>query len=120
MRTIETEFIFSVIDFSGVFVGGLGGAIEAARNPRYEYDLVGVLGLGLASALGGGITRNIILQHGPPLAFIDTRYLLLALAVALSGLVFGARLGLRAQKAVSFIEAAAPAAIHAPGTSCAA
>jgi uncharacterized membrane protein YeiH len=78
--------LFSLIDFLGVGVGALGGALAAVRDTRYRYDLVGVLGLALASALGGGITRDIILQQGPPLVFTDARYLLTALAGGLLGL----------------------------------
>ena len=65
---------FSLIDFLGVFVGALGGALAAVRDTRYKYDLVGVTGLAVVSALGGGITRDLILQKGPPLAFADVRY----------------------------------------------
>ena len=36
--------LFSLIDFLGVFVGALGGALAAVRDTRYRYDLVGVIG----------------------------------------------------------------------------
>src|SRR6266850_5403501 len=65
---LPIDKLFSIIDFLGVFVGALGGALAAVRDTRYKYDLVGVTGLALASALGGGITRDLILQKGPPLA----------------------------------------------------
>ena len=73
---LPIDKLFSLIDFLGVFVGALGGALAAVRDTRYKYDLVGVTGLALASALGGGITRDLILQKGPPLAFADARYLM--------------------------------------------
>jgi len=85
--------LFFVIDFLGVFVGAVGGALGAVRDTRYKYDLVGVTGLALASALGGGITRDLILQKGPPLAFVDARYLITALAGAVVGLIFASRIG---------------------------
>jgi len=99
--------LFSWIDFLGVFVGGLGGALAAVRDTRYKYDLVGVTGLALASALGGGIARDIILQQGPPLAFVDVRYLLTALAGALAGMIFAARIGKNTERLLIVVDAAA-------------
>ena len=90
---IATSSIFSFIDFAGVVAGATGGALEAKRNQTYAFDFVGVIGLGFISALGGGITRDLLLQHGPPLAFTDVRYLLLAFGGALIGLICGATLG---------------------------
>ena len=90
---LQINNLFQVIDFLGVFVGALGGALSAVRETRYKYDIVGVMGLAFASALGGGITRDLILQKGPPLAFVDVRYLLAALAGAVAGLVFNSKIG---------------------------
>lgn len=104
---IDTTSIFSLIDFSGVLAGALGGALEAKRNRSYQFDFVGVLGLGVISALGGGITRDVLLQHGPPLAFTDVRYLILALGGATIGLVTGATVGERLGKLLVWIDAAA-------------
>ncbi len=99
--------LFFLIDFLGVFVGALGGALAAIRETRYRYDLVGVAGLALASALGGGITRDIILQDGTPLAFVDVRYLLTALAGAIIGRMFAARIGRNTERAIILVDAAA-------------
>src|SRR5260221_3821640 len=88
---LPIDKLFSLIDFLGVFVGALGGALAAVHDTRYKYDLVGVTGLALASALGGGITRDLILQKGPPLAFADVRYLITALAGAVIGMVFSSK-----------------------------
>jgi uncharacterized membrane protein YeiH len=71
--------IFSVVEFSGVVVGALGGALEVKRNTRYNYDVIGLLGLAFLSALGGGILRDMLIGNGPPLAFQNTYYLLDAL-----------------------------------------
>lgn len=104
---IDTTSIFSLIDFSGVLAGALGGALEAKQNRSYQFDFVGVLGLGVISALGGGITRDVLLEHGPPLAFIDVRYLLIALVGAALGLVCGVTIGDRLSKPLIWIDAAA-------------
>jgi uncharacterized membrane protein YeiH len=102
---LPIDKLFSLIDFLGVFVGALGGALAAVRDTRYKYDLVGVTGL--ASALGGGITRDLILQKGPPLAFSDARYLMTALAGAVIGMMFAHRIGKNTERAIIFIDAAA-------------
>ncbi len=98
--------LFLLIDFSAVFFGAVGGALVAVRDTRYRFDLVGVTGLAITSALGGGITRDIILQHGPPLAFSDVRYLLLALAGALTGMLFASRIGRGVERLIVGIDAA--------------
>ena len=99
--------LFLIIDFLGVFVGALGGALGAVRDTRYKYDLVGVMGLAFAAALGGGITRDLMLQQGPPLAFVDVRYLLAALAGAAVGLIFASRIGRNTERMIIVIDAAA-------------
>ncbi|HEU4417001.1 MAG TPA: trimeric intracellular cation channel family protein [Candidatus Angelobacter sp.] len=104
---LPIDTLFSLIDFLAVFVGALGGALAAVRDTRYKYDLVGVTGLSLASALGGGITRDLILQKGPPLAFADPRYLGTALAGAVIGMLFAQRIGRNTERAIVMIDAAA-------------
>jgi uncharacterized membrane protein YeiH len=107
IEKLPIDKLFSLIDFLGVFVGSLGGALAAVRDTRYKYDLVGVTGLALASALGGGITRDLILQKGPPLAFADARYLMAALAGAVIGMLFAQRIGKNTERAIIFMDAAA-------------
>ncbi len=103
---LHIDELFFIIDFLGVFVGAVGGALAAVRDIRYKYDLVGVLGLSLASALGGGITRDLIIQIGPPLAFQDVRYLITALVGGVVGMVFASRIGKSAERAMVVIDAA--------------
>lgn len=104
---LPIDKLFSLIDFLGVFVGALGGALAAVRDTRYKYDLVGVTGLALAAALGGGITRDLILQKGPPLAFADVRYLVTALVGAAIGMVFAQRIGKNTERAIVAVDAVA-------------
>ncbi|HUR37035.1 MAG TPA: TRIC cation channel family protein [Terriglobales bacterium] len=84
--------VFSIIDFLAVCAGALGGAAESAGDDHKEYDIVGVVGLGLVAALGGGVTRDLLLGRGAPLAFVDYRYLLFAFAGAFLGVLFHARI----------------------------
>lgn len=85
----------------------MGGALEAKRNQTYHFDFVGVIGLGLLSALGGGIIRDVLLQHGPPLAFTDIRYLQIALASGLIALWCGTNSGERLVPLLILVDAAA-------------
>src|SRR5437588_13057279 len=98
------DALFSLVDFLGVFVGAFGGSLAAVRETRYKYDLVGVTGLALASALGGGITRDLILQKGPPLAFADARYLIVAMAGAVIGVLFAHRMRRNTERAIIVID----------------
>ncbi|MEU7818187.1 trimeric intracellular cation channel family protein [Pseudonocardia sp. NPDC049154] len=65
------------LDLAGTFVFGLNGALTAVRTARL--DIVGVLALAMITALGGGITRDVLIGAIPPAAFGDWRYLALAL-----------------------------------------
>ncbi|HWX56234.1 MAG TPA: TRIC cation channel family protein [Verrucomicrobiae bacterium] len=104
---LPIDKLFSLIDFLGVFAGAVGGALAAVRNTSYKFDLVGVTGLALVAAVGGGITRDIILQNGPPLAFQDVRYLIIALAGAAVGMLFVSRIGKRAEQTLVVVDAMA-------------
>jgi uncharacterized membrane protein YeiH len=106
IHKIPIDTLFLVIDFLGVFAGALGGALIAIRNKSYKYDVVGVAGLSLASALGGGITRDLILQEGPPLAFADPRYLMTALLGAIAGMLFAPHIGKSTERVIVWIDAA--------------
>jgi uncharacterized membrane protein YeiH len=107
MKLIHLGTVFFVVEFLGVFAGALSGGLSAIRDTRYKYDLVGVFGLSFVTALGGGITRDVILQNGPPLAFQDVRYIVIALAGAAVAAAFEHRMGPTMDRAIDFIDAAA-------------
>ncbi len=67
-----------VLDFIGTFAFALNGALTAVRAARL--DIVGVVALGMITALGGGIIRDVLIDAAPPATFRDWRYLVLALA----------------------------------------
>jgi uncharacterized membrane protein YeiH len=76
MRT-ELQLLL-VLDLVGTFAFGLNGALTAVRAARL--DIVGVLALGMITALGGWIIRDVLIGAIPPAAFRDWRYLALAAA----------------------------------------
>lgn len=65
------------LDLAGVFANGLLGGVLARGR---ELDLYGFLVIGVISGLGGGILRDVLLQHGTPAALTDYYYLPTALA----------------------------------------
>ncbi len=69
------------LDLTGTFAFGLNGALTAVRAVRL--DLVGVLTLGVITALGGGIVRDVLINSVPPATFVDWRYLVVATGGAL-------------------------------------
>ena len=69
-----------ILDLTGTFVFGLNGALTAMEAE--QLDLVGVVSLGMITALGGGIVRDILIGSLPPATFRDWRYLAVAAASA--------------------------------------
>jgi uncharacterized membrane protein YeiH len=82
--------LFLALDLTGVFAFALNGALTAMRVARI--DVVGVLTLGVLTALGGGIIRDVMLDSLPPATFSDWRYLTVAASGSLVAYVFGRRL----------------------------
>jgi uncharacterized membrane protein YeiH len=64
------------LDLAGTFAFGLNGALTAVRAARL--DIVGVVTLGLITAIGGGAIRDVLIGAIPPATFRDWRYFALA------------------------------------------
>jgi uncharacterized membrane protein YeiH len=64
------------LDLTGTFVFALDGAWTAQRAARL--DIVGVITLGIITAIGGGIIRDVLIGAVPPATFSDWRYLVVA------------------------------------------
>jgi uncharacterized membrane protein YeiH len=78
------------LDLGGTFAFALNGALTAIRVAKL--DVVGVVTLGMVTALGGGIIRDIFINALPPATFSDWRYLVVAAAGSLFAFAFGGRL----------------------------
>lgn len=65
-----------ILDLTGTFAFALNGALTALRAARL--DIVGVVTLGMITALGGGTIRDVLLDSLPPATFSDWRYLAVA------------------------------------------
>lgn len=55
------------LDLLGTFAFGLNGALTAVRAARL--DVVGVVTLGMMTALGGGVIRDVLIGAIPPATF---------------------------------------------------
>ena len=73
------DALFRSVDLTGVMANAMLGGVMA-RGERL--DPVGFGTLAIISGLGGGLIRDTLLQHGPPVALTDYAYILTALAGA--------------------------------------
>lgn len=73
-----------VLDLAGVLVFALSGAQLAAQK---RFDVVGIAALAIVTALGGGMTRDVLLGDTPPAAFRDQTYLIVPLVATVLVLV---------------------------------
>lgn len=67
------------LELGGTFVFGASGGLVAVRK---HYDVVGVVALALATALGGGVVRDVLIGAAPPAALADPWVLGVALGAA--------------------------------------
>jgi uncharacterized membrane protein YeiH len=92
-----------VLDLVGTFAFAVNGALTAVR--AVDVDIVGVVTLGLVTAVGGGIIRDVLMGALPPATFADWRYLAVATAGGLIAFLFGRRLD-RFGRAIDVLDAA--------------
>ena len=95
--------VLLVLDLVGTFAFALNGALTAIRTAHL--DVVGVVTLGIITAVGGGIIRDILLGALPPATFVDWRYLAVATAGGLIAFLFSRRLN-RIISAIDVLDAA--------------
>lgn len=69
------------LDIFGTLAFGVSGAFRAVKH---ELDLLGVLVLGVATGVGGGILRDVLLGQTPPVALVEQTYVLVCVVGALA------------------------------------
>lgn len=72
------------LDLVGIFAFAVSGALMAIRR---DFDVVGIVILAVATALGGGIVRDLLLGAVPPPALTRWEYLVVPLGAAAVALV---------------------------------
>ncbi|WP_186675642.1 trimeric intracellular cation channel family protein [Pseudomonas vanderleydeniana] len=84
MKT-RVEHVVLLADLAGTAVFAIEGAVSAMRA---GLDLLGVMVIAFIVALGGGVTRDLLIGATPPNAIRDWRYPVLAFAMGLLAFVF--------------------------------
>ena len=74
------DFLPVTLDLIGIFVFALSGALLGVR---IQFDIVGVLVIGVVTGLGGGIVRDVLIGAIPPASFTDWRYLVVPVVAGL-------------------------------------
>lgn len=81
---LELPDLFRALDLMGVFINGILGGVVARTH---RLDLIGFISLAIASALGGGMMRDMLLQVGTPAAIAHPEYLVWAVLGAMVAFV---------------------------------
>ena len=84
MLTLDTHLQLA-LDLVGVFAFALTGGLVAVKK---GLDLFGVLVLAAAAALGGGVVRDVVIGHIPPVGLSDWRLLTAAVVAGLLTFLF--------------------------------
>ncbi|WP_233549763.1 trimeric intracellular cation channel family protein [Cellulomonas rhizosphaerae] len=92
-----------VLEVIGVFVGALSGALAGVRK---QFDVFGILALGWAAGLGGGLLRDVLIGAVPPVGISDWRLVVTALVGGLAMYFFHPRLE-RARRSIVLLDAGA-------------
>ncbi|MFE7107772.1 trimeric intracellular cation channel family protein [Streptomyces sp. NPDC057575] len=71
LNELFTPSVQHALDIVGIFVFAISGALLAVRK---NFDVFGIAVLAEATALGGGLFRDIVIGAVPPAAFTDLGY----------------------------------------------
>ncbi len=107
------EIALLALDLVGTFAFAINGAMTAIKYARV--DIVGVLSLGMITALGGGFIRDILIDDLPPTTFQDWRYLLTAAVGSLIAFFVGSRLE-KLSKSINALDAVGLSLFAVTGT----
>lgn len=76
---------FTIIDLIAATTNALNGALLARRPDHYKnYTMVGIVLMGFLGGIGGGVSRDVVLNRVPA-AFTNPWYILLCTAAGLAG-----------------------------------
>lgn len=79
------EIFLTIMELIGTIAFAISGAMVAINK---QMDILGVCILGITTAVGGGVIRDLILGITPPQAFVNPTYFLVALITSLIVFVF--------------------------------
>lgn len=75
----QTEYLVYIIEIIGTIAFASSGALLAMEE---HMDIFGVSILGITTAVGGGIIRDVVLGNTPPNVFRNSSYVLVAVTVS--------------------------------------
>jgi uncharacterized membrane protein YeiH len=110
-----TLVVIVVLELVGLAVFAASGALAAVRA---RLDVFGVVVLGLTTALGGGIIRDVLLGITPPTTLRGWPYLVVPIATALGVFAFHPQVA-RLRKAVLLLDAVGLGLFTVSGTATA-
>lgn len=74
-----TNFVY-LIEIIGTIAFAISGAIVAIEK---NMDIFGVIVLGVTTAVGGGMIRDVLLENLPPMMFLNPIYVILAVLTSI-------------------------------------
>ncbi|HVX41542.1 MAG TPA: trimeric intracellular cation channel family protein [Gemmatimonadaceae bacterium] len=80
-----TPVLLHALDLIGCSVFAISGALAAGRK---QLDLIGVVVLGLVTAVGGGTIRDVLLDRNPIFWLADPMYVIVIVASALATVAY--------------------------------
>jgi uncharacterized membrane protein YeiH len=101
------------LDIFGTFVFALEGALVGIAG---HLDLLGISVLAFATALGGGLIRDVLIGAVPPASLSDWRYPVIAIAGAVVAVLDYLTFGVSNLAAILYIDAAGLALFAIAGT----
>lgn len=84
------EGIVSIIELVGIVAFAISGAMVAIEK---KLDIFGVIVLGITTALGGGVIRDLLLGRVPPMMFQKPIYAILATIFSVLAFLFACLAG---------------------------
>jgi uncharacterized membrane protein YeiH len=79
-RVPASTMLIYLLQLAGTAVCAISGALAAGRK---RLDLVGVVVIGLAAAVGGGTLRDLLLERGSIFWLVDNTYLFVSIGASL-------------------------------------
>ncbi|QWV98822.1 trimeric intracellular cation channel family protein [Geomonas nitrogeniifigens] len=77
---MDQQAIIYALDLLGTVAFAASGALAGVRRGM---DLLGIIVLGIVTATGGGVIRDVLLNDTPPFCFKNELYLYLAVAASI-------------------------------------
>jgi uncharacterized membrane protein YeiH len=109
----DADSLLFTVDIAGTILFGIEGATAAVAG---HLDAFGVMVLSFATALGGGVIRDLLLGAAPPAALRDWRYPVAAFAGGASVLVVRPFVESIPPPTITLLDAAALALFAVAGT----